>query len=729
MLLPLELHADCLVQIDQALNHIGVPAQLALSAADLVHENYLATRELIHHLTALDGLQISVAPIAQLQQHTPNLAPTAYLLFSHDGATYRLTFNTPETITLRAYDAQQQVISSHTNRWDTLKNDLDLCGEGLCLTAAPSQFNPTDAHSNGNHHFVVQLFWQHQSTVWQILAVAVLLALLSLAPPLGFQAFADKILPNDARQSLQVVVILLLLAAVATSLLQCFHDMLESTLLAQYQNGLGKTVFHRLLSMHMPYFDVRTTGDLTKLFDQVHEVANFLVKQCVAAVVATLSLLVVLPLLISYSASLALIVISIGLIMALSVGLGLKALGQRIQVAYQFDARFQAKLIESLKGMRTIKALGNAGHFEQQLNRAHSHQLFGDFNVARLTHRMGAWVHLQSQLITIAVIYFGAQAVFAQQMSIGQLIAFNMLANNLVQPLLSLVMTAQGWEHFRLGRNKLHELLAPTQPSLPPFAQELKFKGNIELKQLWFQYPDASNEPVLQDINLSIQAGETLGIVGGSGSGKSTLAQLIMGFYQPTRGQITLDGYDLRVLPEPQLRARIAWVAQHCFLFNTSVLNNIHLGRLTANFDELEDALKRAQSYEFVAQLSAGIMTPLSEEGQNLSGGQKQRLALARALIRNSDVLIFDEATSALDPSTEQSLLKTIQQACRGRTAILIAHRLHTLMHCDRIVVMQAGRIVGIGPHTQLIATHAHYQKLWNDLHQPHSQAAVSHAP
>lgn len=714
MVLPLELHADCLVQIDHALNDLGQSSQFTLSAAELIDDGYLPTRELLHHVSTLAGLELQVISFTQLHQ-LGSSDPIACLALTQDGAAFVLTLQPNQSITLQAFNEQQQVIQSFSGHWDGLQLELDLNPQIICLVV---RSHAVDAPSQPELRFVMAHFWRHQRMVWQILGVAILLALLSLAPALGFQAFADKILPNHALQSLSVIVVLLLLAAAATSVLQCFHDMLESTLFAQFQNGLAQTVFRRLLAMPMTYLDARKTGDLTKLFDQVQEVANFLVKQLLAAVVATLSLLVVLPLLISYSLSLSLLVMTIGVLMAATVALGLQALRQRIQIAYQFDAQFQSKLIEACKGIRTIKALGQEGRFQDQLKRAHSHQLYGDFDVARLTHRIGAWVHWQSQLITIAVIFFGAQAVFSQQMTIGQLIAFNMLANNLVQPLLSLVLTAQGWEHFRLAHNKLHELTPPQAKHGPVIAPHTQ--GLIEFQHLWFAYPKAPDEPVLQDINLRIHPGETIGIVGASGSGKSTLAQLLLGFYQPTRGAVVLDGLDVRQWPEQQLRTRIAWVSQETFLFNTSVFNNVHLGRLSANVAEVQTALEQAECTPFITQLSAGAGTLLDEDGQSLSGGQRQRLALARALVRNSDIMIFDEATSALDPATERSLLKSIEKTCATRTVIMIAHRLHTLLHCDRMVVLEQGRITGVGTHAALMATHTHYQHLWQALDQTH---------
>ncbi len=550
-----------------------------------------------------------------------------------------------------------------------------------------------------------------------------MIALLGVVTPLGFQTFTDKILPYSAQGSLLVIVILLLLAAIATSIFQCFHDYQESVLFAKYQNGLGKEVFTRLISMNIPFFDSQKVGDLTKLIDQIEEASNFLVRQLLASVVSVISLFVVLPFLFFYSPMLSSIVFGIGLLMALTVGLSLKPLRNRVLQAYTYDASYQSTLIEMVKGMRTIKSLANESHFRHRINTSLETNLYGDFHIAKLSHVVRAIVNFQSQLITIAVIFFGAQAVFANEMTIGQLIAFNMMAGNVVNPLLSLVMTASGWETFKLAKKRLEELQPPDPIALPMEADELDLNGPIEFQDVWFRYPTPSSgdaqetdDYVLKDISLTIQPSEIIGIVGGSGSGKSTLANLLLGFYQPTRGKIKVNGYDIDLIPPEVLRARISSVQQTSFLFNTSVMENVHLGRLNSTVDDIQTALEASGSSNFVDEMPQKFLTHLSEDGGNLSGGQRQRLAIARALVRNSDILLFDEATSALDNQTEEKIKETIYQACQNKTGIIIAHRLNTLSYCDRIVVMQQGQIEAVGTHDELLAGDNSYKAMWDAM-------------
>lgn len=726
---PIKLKDNCLNQLDQALAVVGAKVSIGLSAHPSISNRHITTKELISCINELSTVDCELYAAYTALPLLKNHVVTSFVIvaLSDEGDTYLVSAGEDGSITLRSYFHIDEVVEEFSGTWSELKKDLGLCAEVLVIRATEPGANepgPTDVTESVRYSssYVTDHFLNHKRYAWGIIGISVVLALLGVATPLGFQTFADKILPYSAMNSLVVVVFLLLLAAVATSVFQCFHDYQESVLFAKYQNGLGKEVFRRLMAMDVPFFDERKVGDLTKLVDQVEEASSFLVKQMLSSVVAVISLLVVLPILFVYSVQLALVVLVIGFGMAFTVGVALRPLRNRVQQAYGYDASFQSVLIETLKGMRTIKSLANESHFRHRANTSLEHNLYGGFNVARFSNVVGALVNFQSQLITISVIFFGAQAVFAQQMTIGQLIAFNMLANNVVNPLVSLVMTAHGWENFRLARRKLAELTPPEPPALQLSGSQVDLEGDIEFRDLWFRYPVTANPDedehayVLRDVNLTIRQGEIIGIVGGSGSGKSTLANLLMGFYAPTRGKVLINGHDLAMISPDTLRSRISSVQQTSFLFNTSVVENVHLGRLDSGLEDIRQALGESGSQDFVDRLPQKFMTPLSEDGGNLSGGQRQRLAIARALVRNSDILLFDEATSALDNETEDTIKETIYAACQDKTGIIIAHRLNTLSYCDRIVVMQAGTIEAVGTHSELLESDNSYHRMWQSM-------------
>ncbi|MCZ2720169.1 ATP-binding cassette domain-containing protein [Marinomonas sp. 15G1-11] len=305
-----------------------------------------------------------------------------------------------------------------------------------------------------------------------------------------------------------------------------------------------------------------------------------------------------------------------------------------------------------------------------------------------------------------------------------------MLANNVVNPLVSLVMAASGWENFKLANKKLNELRPLELSTMPLNHDDIDLNGDIEFEDVWFQYPNEEESDksekdekyVLRGVSFCIQQGEITGIVGSSGSGKSTLAALIMGFYKPTRGKIRINGFDISLLPVEILRSRISFVQQNNFLFNTSVMENIHLGRLNASLEDIQLAIKEAGADSFVDDMPKKIFTELAEDGDNLSGGQRQRLAISRALIRKSDILLFDEATSALDNHTENLIKETIHQACHNKTGIIIAHRLNTLSYCDKLIVMTEGKVEIVGIHKDLIKTENSYQKMWDSISKPNEK-------
>lgn len=713
---PAKLKSNCLDQLEQAFRMLNIPHGSTLSLAPYVAERHISTTLIKEKLNTLKNTRCYWKNLQGIEEEAAS--NSIWVVMSIEGDTYLVKKIQPGKLRLSIFNEDAIEVEAFEGTLSSLCKDLGLSSFALVIEKSQEMAKPDSPTGYILNHFLNQ-----KSTAKVIIGISMVIALLGVATPLGFQTFTDKILPYSAQGSLIVVVALLFLAAIATSVFQCFHDYQESVLFAKYQNGLGKEVFSRLLSMNIPYFDSQKVGDLTKLVDQIEEASNFLVRQLLSSVVSVLSLLVVLPFLFFYSPMLSFIVLGIGLLMALTVGVSLKPLRNRVLQAYSYDASYQSTLIEMVKGMRTIKSLANESHFRHKINTRLETNLYGGFHIAKLSHVVRAIVNFQSQLITIAVIFFGAQAVFASEMTIGQLIAFNMMAGNVVTPLISLVMTASGWETFKLAKKRLEELQPPEPITLPVSGDDLDLNGPIEFKDVWFRYPaSASGESqqadsyVLKGINLTIQPNEIMGIVGGSGSGKSTLVNLLLGFYKPTKGKIKINGYDIDLIPPEVLRSRISSVQQTSFLFNTSVLENVHLGRLNSTVEDIQQALEASGSSSFVDDMSQKFLTQLSEDGGNLSGGQRQRLAIARALVRNSDILLFDEATSALDNQTEETIKETIYQACQHKTGIIIAHRLNTLSYCHRIVVMQNGEIEAVGTHQELLTGENSYKAMWDAM-------------
>jgi subfamily B ATP-binding cassette protein HlyB/CyaB len=301
------------------------------------------------------------------------------------------------------------------------------------------------------------------------------------------------------------------------------------------------------------------------------------------------------------------------------------------------------------------------------------------------------------------IIFFGAQAVIAGQMTVGELIAFNMIASQVAQPILRLSQLFQDFQQVRVSVERLGDILnAPVEPVPQNLPRLPPPRGAIELKNISFRYRPGYPE-ALSDVSLSIAPGEVVGIVGPSGSGKSTMTKLIQRLYQPERGQVLIDGVDIAQVDPTWLRRHIGVVLQENLLFNRTIHENIAFADPAMPRANVIRVAQLAGAHEFIAQLPQGYDTMIEERGANLSGGQRQRIAIARALATNPRILIFDEATSALDYESERSVQQNMREIVRGRTVLIIAHRLAAVRSCDRIISLLQGRIVEQGTHDELV--------------------------
>jgi subfamily B ATP-binding cassette protein HlyB/CyaB len=386
---------------------------------------------------------------------------------------------------------------------------------------------------------------------------------------------------------------------------------------------------------------------------------------------------------------------------------------QRLDEKFQRGAENQAFLVESVTGVETLKAMA----IEPQMQRRWEEQLAGyvasSFRVLQLGNVASQSVQLVSKMVMAAVLYVGAKLVIDGGLTVGELVAFNILAGRVSAPVLRLAQIWQDFHQARLSVARLGDILNTTpEPTFNPSRAALPaIRGAVAFEHVTFRYRIDGPE-VLHDVSFKVDPGQVVGIVGPSGSGKSTLAKLVQRLYVAESGRVLVDGTDLAMVDTAWLRRQVGVVLQENVLFNRSVRDNIALADPGISIERVIAAATLAGAHDFILELPEGYDTIVGERGSSLSGGQRQRIAIARALITNPRIVIFDEATSALDYESERIIQDNMREIAKGRTVFIIAHRLSAVRWTDRIITIDRGRLVEDGTHDELITTGGRYAKL-----------------
>jgi subfamily B ATP-binding cassette protein HlyB/CyaB len=544
---------------------------------------------------------------------------------------------------------------------------------------------------------------KYRKALLETLAVSVVLQILALVTPLFFQVVMDKVLVHRAMATLNVITFALVVVTVFSILLSSLRSFIFSHTTSRIDVELGAQLFRHVMALPIAWFDARRVGDTTARIRELDNIRNFLTGQALTSVLDLLFTVIFLAVMSIYSGWLTLMVaVSLPLygIWSASIGPLLRA---RLNEKFARGADNQAFLIESVSGISTVKALA----IEPRVTRAWDNQLAASvssgFQVARLANVGQQGVQLLQRSVSVAILYFGARLVVSGDMTVGQLVAFNMLAGQVAAPIVRLAQLWQDFQQVGISVARLGDVLNSKPELVRSNTAMPTISGRIRLEGVSFRYrPEAPL--VVNDASLDVTAGEVIGIVGRSGSGKSSLTRLIQRLYVPEAGRIMIDGFDLSMADTAWLRRQLGVVLQENFLFNRTIRENIAVTDPGAPMDQVVYAAKLAGAHDFIAEFPEGYDTMVSEQGASLSGGQRQRLAIARALITNPRILIFDEATSALDYESERIVMENMRAICRGRTVLIIAHRLSTVRHADRIVVMDRGRIVECGAPADLLA-------------------------
>ena len=548
----------------------------------------------------------------------------------------------------------------------------------------------------------------------EVLVASFFLQLFALVSPLFFQVVIDKVLVNRTLSTLDVLVI----GLVAISLFETILGILRTYLFAHTTNRidveLGARLFRHLLALPIAYFQARRVGDSVARVRELENIRNFLTSSALTLVIDLLFTFVFLAVMFIYSPLLTWIVLG-----AFPFYIGISAAAtplfrKRLDEKFARGAENQAFLVESVTGIETLKSMA----VEPQMQRRWEEQLAGyvasSFRVIRLGNTASQVVQLVSKVVTVAVLYFGAKLVIAGDLTVGELVAFNILAGRVSSPVLRLAQMWQDFHQARISVARLGDILnTPAEPTYNPGRAALPaIRGDISFDHVTFRYRIDGPE-VLRDVNFSVPAGQVVGIVGPSGSGKSTLAKLVQRLYVPESGRVLIDGVDLAMVDTMWLRRQLGVVLQENILFNRSVRDNIALADPGMPVERVIAAATLAGAHEFILELPEGYDTIVGERGSSLSGGQRQRIAIARALVTEPRVLIFDEATSALDYESERIIQQNMAQICKGRTVLIVAHRLSTVRLADRIVTIDHGRITEDGTHNELIRKGGRYASLY----------------
>ncbi len=575
------------------------------------------------------------------------------------------------------------------------------------------QAEPIQKQDKFNLTWFLPAVWQYRGLLGEVLFASFILQLLGLATPIITQVVIDKVMVQESLPTLDVMGIALLLVAFFEALLGILRLFIFTHTARRMDLSLSAQVFRHLMRLPLAYFEARRVGDTVARVQELENIRQFLTGTALTVILDSIFAVIYLALMFYYNIQLTWVSLAVIPLFAILTIVSTPILRNWLNETFNRSADSQSFLVETVTGIHAVKA-----HAAERVARDRWEGLFARFirtgfrasTTSNISNNIGSFL---TSFSTLLILWFGAKLVIEHKLTVGQLVAFQMLSGRVTGPLLRLVQLWQNLQQVLLSVDRIGDILNVAPEAEAGAGLVLPaLQGQVSFDQIFFRY-HTNQEPILRGISFNVQPGMFVGIVGRSGSGKSTLSKLLQRLYQAESGRILIDGFDLKSADLASLRQQIGVVLQEDFLFNASILENITLGNPDITSEQVVEAARLAVAHDFISELSQGYETNVGERGTALSGGQRQRIALARLFLSEAPVLILDEATSALDSETEQQVLQNIQSISANRTVFLIAHRFAPLKRADLILVLEKGVLAEKGTHDQLLQQKGLYWSLY----------------